>query len=319
MSVHVDVLQTGTVRIHPSHRTQSATRSVLLRRFLFLTDRTWTEKLPINTYLISHPEGYILFDTGESPRCKEPGFFPWWNPVFHISVDLDVPQDVGIVSLLKQRNLEPADVKTVVLSHLHHDHADGISDLPHSNFFVSPDHWNAFKNPLLATLEGALPKQWPKGWKPKLLSQTDKPVGPWKTSYPITSDGRVVAVDTPGHVPGHVCLVVYGDNATYVLGGDVAIDQELLDREWTDGINANPLQAAASLQKIKAFAHEQPIVLLPAHDPDSAARLAGNVVYTPGYSSDITPKVYPDGHAWLIMVFLGLLAVLLYHRRRSVA
>jgi N-acyl homoserine lactone hydrolase len=43
---------------------------VWLRRLRVFTDRRWTEPLPINTYLVGHPEGSILFDAGESPRAS---------------------------------------------------------------------------------------------------------------------------------------------------------------------------------------------------------------------------------------------------------
>jgi glyoxylase-like metal-dependent hydrolase (beta-lactamase superfamily II) len=119
----------------------------------------------------------------------------------------------------------------------------------------------------------------------KLLSQSlepkDHPIGPWKRSYPITSDGRIVAVDTPGHVPGHVSLIVYGDDATYFLTGDATYGLDLLDQEFTDGINDNPKVALESVRKIKEFAAETDVVVLPAHDPAVEAYLAGNLVYKP--------------------------------------
>ena len=68
MSITVSILQTGTIRIRPSHRTQTADRPVLLRRLRVLTERRWTPPLPINTYLIEHPEGFILVDSGECTR-----------------------------------------------------------------------------------------------------------------------------------------------------------------------------------------------------------------------------------------------------------
>lgn len=53
MSVSVSILQTGTIRIRPSHRHQSANKPVLLRRAkAIFGDRRWTQPLPINTYLI---------------------------------------------------------------------------------------------------------------------------------------------------------------------------------------------------------------------------------------------------------------------------
>ncbi len=79
MSITVSILETGTIRIRPSHRTQTANRPILFRRLRVLTDRGWTEPLPINTHLIEHPEGLILFDSGESPRASHPGYFPKWQ------------------------------------------------------------------------------------------------------------------------------------------------------------------------------------------------------------------------------------------------
>lgn len=317
MTISVQILETGTIRIRPSHRTQSAQKNINLRRLTVLTDRAWTEPLPINTYLISHPEGYILFDSGESPHTMKPGYFPVWMPFFHIAVDIHVREHEGIRARLQEHGLTPSDLNSVVLSHLHHDHGDGIADLAGTDVYVSPEHWEAYKTPFKATMEGAVPNQWPKGFKPNLLQPTGGPIGPWNSSYPITSDGRVVAVDTPGHVPGHICLIVYGDDATYLLGGDSTYDQDLLDRELTDGVNANPHLAVESLKKIKKFASSEPIVLLPAHDPDAARRLVEKEVYVPGSSRNIPAREYANGHGWLLLWGLALMAFFLYRKRRG--
>jgi glyoxylase-like metal-dependent hydrolase (beta-lactamase superfamily II) len=150
--------------------------------------------------------------------------------------------------------VKPSDFKAVVLSHLHHDHAGGLNDLPGVPVYVSKEHWEAFKHPLHATIEGCVPRHWPKDFSPRMLEPKDQPIGPWSRTYPLTSDGRVVAVDTPGHVPGHVFLIVYGDDATYFLTGDATYGMDLLDQELTDSINDNPKVALESVRKIKEFA-----------------------------------------------------------------
>lgn len=86
---------------------------------------------------------------------------------------------------------------------------------------------------------------------------------------------------TPGHVPGHMSVVVFADEAAYFLGGDVTYDQRLLDMEETDGVNSNSHLAIEQLRKIKTFAMQKPVVLLPAHDPNAAKRLVNNEVYRP--------------------------------------
>ena len=282
MPIGVSILRTGTVRIRPSHRSQSATRPVWLRRLRVLTDRRWTEPLPINTYLVDHPEGRILFDAGESPLASLRCWFPWWQPFFHMALKIHVAPGEGLATRLAGRGIDPArDLKAVVLSHLHHDHADGLTDLAGAPVYVSGEHWAAFRRPFLASLEGAVPKRWPDGFRPRILEPTGRAVGPWTRSYPVTSDGTVVAVDTPGHVPGHLSMIVRGDQATYLLAGDATYDQELLDAETTDGVNTNPRLAIDSLRRIKAFARQQDVVVLPAHDPGAAGRLAGSEAFCP--------------------------------------
>jgi glyoxylase-like metal-dependent hydrolase (beta-lactamase superfamily II) len=281
MSITVSILQTGTVRIRPSHRSQTAHRPIALRRLRVLTDRRWTQPLPINTYLIEHPEGPILFDCGESPRASHPGYFPKWQPFFWLAVDIRVGPDEGIGARLGQRGLAPTDLKAVVLSHLHHDHGDGLPDLNGAPIYVSQRHWDAFRHYVPATLEGAVPQHWPANFSPHILEPNGPPIGPFPHSYPLTSDGKIVAVDTPGHVPGHLSVIVFADDVAYFLGGDATYDQSLLDAELTDGVNNNPKLAIESLCKIKEFARQQPTVILPAHDPRSAQRLADNETFTP--------------------------------------
>jgi glyoxylase-like metal-dependent hydrolase (beta-lactamase superfamily II) len=277
----VRILETGTVRVRPSLKTQPADRSVFLRRVRVLTDREWTEPLPINSYLVSHPEGYILFDTGVSPRCMHAGYFPWWMPTFRLVNDVRIGANEGIGARLQELGLGPRDLKAVVLSHLHHDHSGGLHDVIDAPVYVNREHWEAFQNPIKATIDGALPSQWPAGFSPKMLEPTGGPIGPWDRSYPITSDGKVVAVDTPGHSPGHVSLIVFGDDATYFLAGDATYSQDLLDREITDGINDSAYLAIESLRKIKEFARQLPLVVLPAHDTQAVRRMAERDVYKP--------------------------------------
>lgn len=76
----ITILETGTVAIRPAHRTQPATRPVLLRRARVLADRQWTQPLPINTYLIDHVDGPVLVDTGESPRATASPSCSWATP-----------------------------------------------------------------------------------------------------------------------------------------------------------------------------------------------------------------------------------------------
>ncbi|KAI5928147.1 Metallo-hydrolase/oxidoreductase [Camillea tinctor] len=292
-AITLTFLSTGSVRIRQSMVSQPAeNKVVLMRRLRCLLDSTWSTELPIGVFLISHPEGPILFDTGESPCCNDPGFLPFYSPVPMFSRTTIRPED-GIVAQLEKLGVHPRDLQALVLSHLHGDHAGGLADLlalhPDLPVYVSAAHWAAFGHrPLAATLAGCNPARWPPGFAPRLLAPSAAhPVGPWPESAPVTRDGAVRAVDTPGHVPGHVSLVVRGADArsraptTYLLPGDATYGIGVLDREEADGINADPPTARESLRRMKEFARGEEVVVLPSHDPDTPVLLRERRVYKP--------------------------------------
>ncbi|KAJ9144583.1 Metallo-hydrolase/oxidoreductase [Pleurostoma richardsiae] len=287
--VSLTFISTGSVQIRPSGRSQPiSNRNVTMRRLRSFADRQWSQALPIGVFLISHPDGPILFDTGESPLFNCRGYLPAWSPTKMISKIEITPED-GIVQQLRVHGVEPKDLQAIVLSHLHGDHTGGLKDLsseaPQVPVYVSQEHWNAFgKHPLWASIQGCAPQHWPKDFAPRMIEFTDHALGPWKQSGKITADGKVVVVQTSGHVPGHVSLVVYGDNdsggvTTYFLTGDATYGLDLLDKEEPDGINDDPMMALQSLKLIKEFASQTEVVVLPSHDPDTPRLLRDRVMY----------------------------------------
>ena len=76
MKVHA--IQTGLVRI--KRRQVEPVASGLRRRVDTLRDRQWSDWLPIHAWVIEHPGGPIVVDTGETARVNDPGYLLRWHP-----------------------------------------------------------------------------------------------------------------------------------------------------------------------------------------------------------------------------------------------
>jgi glyoxylase-like metal-dependent hydrolase (beta-lactamase superfamily II) len=174
------------------------------------------------------------------------------------------------------------NLKAVVVSHLHRDHAGGLNDVvPGAPVYVTKEHWEAENGHRLnALIDGAVPRHWPKNWTLSFPEPSGPQIGPWEKSYPITNDGKVVAIDTPGHDRGHVSLIVYADEATYFLTGDATYSLVALDGE-TDGVNSFPLIAVESVRRIKDFCRQTRCVVLPSHDRETVRRARERDIHVP--------------------------------------
>lgn len=263
-------IRTGTIRIRPSHRAGEMGLPVWRRRLTMLTDRDWTEPLPIYTYLVDHSEGLILLDCGETSRA---GFFPWWHPFFRFACDIAIEPGEEIGPQLRAMGIDPGrDLRALVLSHLHHDHADGMEHFEGARIVVSRQNYAASRG-LRGALLGAVPSRWPAWFEPEQIDMREPGVPGFDGSVALTDDGTVFAVPTPGHMPGHLSLVVRTPKVTYFLTGDATYDEDLLRRRIVDGPASDIGESLRTMDAISTFARSEPTVLLPAHDPLAHRRL----------------------------------------------
>jgi glyoxylase-like metal-dependent hydrolase (beta-lactamase superfamily II) len=80
---------------------------------------------------------------------------------------------------------------------------------------------------------------------------------------------------TPGHTPGHVSVLCIDDHGHHVpLAGDTTDTLEQLHARRPDWASPKPAITVQTIDRILAHAREHPLVYLPSHDLQSAARLA---------------------------------------------
>ena len=269
MKIHA--LQTGTVRVKASQPVGRGHGS--MRQVNILLDRIWTEWLPIYAWAIETSEGVVLVDTGETARTSTPGHFPRWHPYYRLAVRFDVTPEQEVGPQLIELGIRPDDVRRVILTHLHTDHAGGLHHFPRSEILVSDEELRLATG-LAGRLRGYLPDRLPDWFAPRSINFVPEPFGPFDRSQRVTPDGNVVIVPTPGHTPGHVSVIVVDGGVCRFLAGDTTYTQEALVGGQVDGVSPSEAVSLRTMRSILRLAQEQPTVYLPSHDPESGDRLA---------------------------------------------
>jgi len=276
--MRIHAIQTGTVAIKT--RQVSGRGPGALRPYITLLDTTWTEPLPIYAWVIEHPEGLIVVDTGETARVAEPGYFPWWHPYYKLGLREWVRPEEEIGPQLRALGFAPADVRWVLLTHFHTDHAGGLPHFPRSEILVSRTEYQAASG-FRGQMSGYLPQHWPTWFAPRLIDFAPQPFGPFPSSYPLTRAGDVQLIPTPGHTSGHYSVIVQEDEHALFFAGDTSYTQQLLLEQAVDGVTRDVALYQQTLQQIRTYLRSVPTIYLPSHDPESAHRLATRNVALP--------------------------------------
>jgi len=106
------------------------------------TGATGKITIPVAFFLIKHPKGNVLFDTGNNDKIiTDPTY---WGPLA-AALNPGRSPDVAIDAQLDKIGVKPSDINYVILGHMHLDHAGNVGKFPTATVVYQRDEIvNAF-------------------------------------------------------------------------------------------------------------------------------------------------------------------------------
>ncbi|MEL6192382.1 MAG: N-acyl homoserine lactonase family protein [Bacteroidota bacterium] len=259
---------TGYVKVKKAYKT--AKGGALSAKIHLLLGKEWEDFMPIMVWLIDHPEGKFLIDTGENATVLEEDYFKAEGFVTNyinttlFKFQIQAEDEVG--PQLAKLGYEVKDLSQVILTHLHLDHIDGLSYFEGTDILVHQLEW---EKPSFA-----LPTLYPKWFEPKPISLNEKDNPAFPLAKSLVQSGEIQLVHTPGHTVGHCSVLVKGSEMDYLLAGDATYDQAQLVEEVHSAGHQDFKLCTQTYTGIKAYASQNRLIYLPSHDPESLDRLA---------------------------------------------
>jgi N-acyl homoserine lactone hydrolase len=222
--------------------------------------------LPIPAFLIEHPTaGPILIDTGLHEQVAT-DVGAALGRVAKVAFTIEMRPEWAVPAQLRERGIDPADVQLIVMTHLHYDHASGLSQFPDATVVVDEREWEAGRRGRMRD-----------GYLGHLYPATQR----WRTlpgdadEIDLLGDGTIRLLSTPGHTVGHRSVALrLGGGRELLLTGDAAYARRTIDERLVPLLTWRDDAYLRSLDRVIAWAAAHPgAPVIPGHDAEAWAAL----------------------------------------------
>jgi glyoxylase-like metal-dependent hydrolase (beta-lactamase superfamily II) len=240
----------------------------------FLGFRNERVEIPIPCFLLEHPTaGPFLVDTGHhaSMAVDTKGSY---GPLLGRAVASNIRMGEGdaMPDQIKARGVNPADIKLVVMTHMHLDHASGVSQFPNATFIVTAREWEAATNGP-GIRGGYVTRQFDHAFDWRTIDFNGDEVNSYKSfgrTLDLFGDGSVRLAYTPGHTLGHMSLVIRTTGPEFLIVGDAAYTMRTIRETAMPYGPADEHEFRRSLKEVQLYLDQTPdAAVCPGHDLDA--------------------------------------------------
>ena len=256
MTMRINVLHTGEVRVSP-YLPFGGDHCSIFKAAGHTTPKSKWIWLPVSVYLIDHPKGRILVDTGWHREMSPDGVYDrkaqiksLGNYPLYRTNQGRIAKGQAVDEQLATMGLKPSDIDYVILSHLDCDHANGlrlVKDAKH--ILVARAEMNSIRNGITEYFR--YQKRWWEGVDLELFDWNGNE-GPVGRSFDLFGDGTVVMVNIPGHSAGLCAVKIKNAEGKFVLlFSDGGYARKSWEQMITSGVCQDKKLQRQSLQWIR--------------------------------------------------------------------
>ena len=252
MKIHV--LHTGEVRVSPYLPFGGDNCNLLKASGMTTPKEDWIW-LPVSVYLIEHPKGLILVDTGWHRDMSPEGVYDKAAQIKSLGSRVlynvnqgQIPLGEAVDEQLATMGIKPADLDYVLLTHLDCDHANGLRAVRDArHIIVAQEELDcARKNGFIR-----YKKKWWKDCDLETIAWNGEE-GPAGKSFDLFGDGSIKMINIPGHCDGLCAVKITREDGKYVL---LFSDGGYATKSWkemiTSGVSLDKEMQRKSLQWIR--------------------------------------------------------------------
>lgn len=236
-------------------------------RFNLKKEDVTTTDMSMGCYLIAHPKGNLMWDTGAIPDDS-------WTPTGkfttqHVSLPDGQTREADVDKTLRgqlaQIGYSPADINYLALSHYHYDHTANANQFAGATWLVrQPDRDAMFGGKFYGSLQ------------PSTFSalENSKTILLKDDEYDVFGDGAVIIKSAPGHTQGHQVLYIkLAKTGGVVLSGDLYHYPAEMKLDRVPTFEYSQDETRASRKSVDAFLKKTGAQLWIQHDYEGFAKL----------------------------------------------